>query len=113
MITTALPRLSRCYLKSGNSYLPAKFLSLNQMPTAPHAVKIVLRGSEFIAMDFQVMTPKEKFEDKNGSIIGLLIGKYNCAKIARDLGVPYCRVLSVRKQAKELGIIHAKETETV
>lgn len=79
------------------------------MPVAPHAVKIRLgNGSEAIARDFEVMTPKEKFCDVNKHILSELAtqpsGRSLIKSVAITLNQPYSRVLRVAKKARELGI---------
>lgn len=110
MITEPLKRGTKCYWKRGGGYSCAYFVSLNQMPIAPHAVKLRHAGQDAIAKDCEVFTETDKFKDKHALIIDQLSVIKNKAEIARLLDIPYSRVLNVNKQAKELGIIHeAKE----
>jgi len=104
-------RGAKCYWKQSDDYRLCYFLNFNQMPVAPHAIKVERDGQEWTIRDFECFTEEGKLRDKHSAILArLLEGLNKMAQIARDLSVPYSRVLSVNKQAKALGIIHAKET---
>lgn len=114
MINEPLKRGTKCYWKRNGAYECAYFLSLNMMPTAPHAVTIRHNGSEAIVKDFEVFTELDKFKDRYKHILSRFVtGKENKADIARTICSPYHRVLRVFKQAKEKGIICVQETEKV
>lgn len=117
MITYAnaetMKRGMKCYWKHGGTYSTAYFQSLSQMPVTPHAVTIKHGGEEFIVRDFEVFREVDKFKDKHSDILEALLTQGNKILVARWLNVPYSRVLNVFKQAKELGVIHAKEAKTI
>ncbi len=109
MITTETQpkRGQLVYWKRNTTYSEVAFMSLVQMPKSPHAVKVHKAGEEYILKDCEVFPSiKEAFCDKHKRIIELLkVEGVVMAQIARNLCVPYSRVLTVNKQAKEYGII--------
>lgn len=118
MINQPLKRGEKCYWKTGDTYSLAYFQSLNQMPIAPHAVKIKHRGEEIIVRDYEVETAQEKFEQEYAEELEFIIhnegGRGFKKKAADALNVPYSRILMVCKKATKFGItLYEQKTQTL
>lgn len=111
MINEPLKRGQLCYWKRNTTYSEISFVALIPMPVAPHAVKAIKGGEEYILKDCEVFTSlKEAFCDKHKRIIEALVnrGKESKAALARRLGVPYSRIFSVISDCKQMGVQYEK-----
>lgn len=118
--TSELKRNQQIYWKRSGSFSECYFQRLHVVERQGleplKAVTIKYSGEEHILKPEELYpTYKDMFCDKHKGILQALIarGKESMAAISKRLVVPYSRVLNVNKQAKELGIIHAKETQTI